>query len=205
MPSPHGPETEPLASLAEHGGTRSAAAVSSFRFATIYPWRVLALFAYTSAVTPLIRGEPLRSIAERLGLSATALHRHKNAHLPKALAMALEGFGSTIGSHNPSVNGTGENSLEGQGPRCSTIAAKGVQTGADYAIEKWQADVLALCWAPPDWARRGEASSISETITALAWRNVADFNLVSVAYRGLFSTCIFEFGALEYFQVVQQY
>ncbi len=38
----------------------------------------------------LIRGEPLRSIAARHGLSATALHRHKNAHLPKALARAHE-------------------------------------------------------------------------------------------------------------------
>ena len=38
----------------------------------------------------LIRGEPLRSIAGRHGLSATALHRHKVAHLPKALAKAQE-------------------------------------------------------------------------------------------------------------------
>ncbi len=38
----------------------------------------------------LIRGEPLRSIAGRHGLSATALHRHKVAHLPKALARAQE-------------------------------------------------------------------------------------------------------------------
>ena len=38
----------------------------------------------------LIRGEPLRSIAGRHGLSATALHRHKVAHLPKALALAQE-------------------------------------------------------------------------------------------------------------------
>ena len=38
----------------------------------------------------LIRGEPLRSIAARHGLSATALHRHKNAHLPKALARVHE-------------------------------------------------------------------------------------------------------------------
>ena len=38
----------------------------------------------------LIRGEPLRSIAGRQGLSSTALHRHKVAHLPKALARAQE-------------------------------------------------------------------------------------------------------------------
>ncbi len=38
----------------------------------------------------LVRGEPLRSIAGRHGLSATALHRHKVAHLPKALAKAQE-------------------------------------------------------------------------------------------------------------------
>ena len=38
----------------------------------------------------LIHGEPLRSIAGRHGLSATALHRHHKAHLPKALARAQE-------------------------------------------------------------------------------------------------------------------
>ena len=38
----------------------------------------------------LIRGEPLRSIASRHRLSATALHRHKEAHLPQALARAQE-------------------------------------------------------------------------------------------------------------------
>ena len=38
----------------------------------------------------LIHGEPLRSIAGRHGLSATALHRHKTAHLPTALARAQE-------------------------------------------------------------------------------------------------------------------
>ncbi len=41
-----------------------------------------------SIESSLIRGEPLRSIAEHHRLSATALHRHKNAHLPKALARA---------------------------------------------------------------------------------------------------------------------
>ena len=43
-----------------------------------------------SIESSLIRGEPLRSIAEHHRLSATALHRHKNAHLPKALAKAQE-------------------------------------------------------------------------------------------------------------------
>ena len=38
----------------------------------------------------LIHGEPLRNIASRHRLSPTALHRHKNAHLPKALARAQE-------------------------------------------------------------------------------------------------------------------
>ena len=38
----------------------------------------------------LIRGEPLRSIAGRHRLSATALHRHHKAHLPKALVKAQE-------------------------------------------------------------------------------------------------------------------
>ena len=38
----------------------------------------------------LVRGEPLRNLAGRHGLSATALHRHRNAHLPKALAKAQE-------------------------------------------------------------------------------------------------------------------
>lgn len=38
----------------------------------------------------LIAGTPLRTIAEHNGLSATALHRHKEDHLPKALVKAHE-------------------------------------------------------------------------------------------------------------------
>ena len=38
----------------------------------------------------LIHGEPLRSIAGRHRLSATALHRHKTAHLPTALVRAQQ-------------------------------------------------------------------------------------------------------------------
>lgn len=43
-----------------------------------------------SIETSLVRGEPLRNLAGRHGLSATALHRHKEAHLPKALIKAQE-------------------------------------------------------------------------------------------------------------------
>lgn len=38
----------------------------------------------------LIRGEPLRNIAEQYGLSVTALHRHKGSHLPELLLKARE-------------------------------------------------------------------------------------------------------------------
>lgn len=38
----------------------------------------------------LVRGEPLRNIAERFGTSATALHRHKAEHLPRSLVAAAE-------------------------------------------------------------------------------------------------------------------
>jgi hypothetical protein len=38
----------------------------------------------------LLAGEPLRNIAERSGTSATALHRHKEAHLPIKLVRAAE-------------------------------------------------------------------------------------------------------------------
>ena len=38
----------------------------------------------------LLAGEPLRNIAERFRLSATALHRHKRDHLPATLAKARE-------------------------------------------------------------------------------------------------------------------
>ena len=38
----------------------------------------------------LVSGEPLRSIAERFGASATALHRHKAQDLAKALTRAAE-------------------------------------------------------------------------------------------------------------------
>ena len=41
----------------------------------------------------LIRGGPLRNLAGRHGLSSTALHRHKNSHLPKALVKAQEAKG----------------------------------------------------------------------------------------------------------------
>lgn len=38
----------------------------------------------------LIRGAPLRNIAEQYGLSVTALHRHKGSHLPELLLKARE-------------------------------------------------------------------------------------------------------------------
>ncbi len=38
----------------------------------------------------LVTAEPLRSIAQRFATSATALHRHKAAHLPAVLAAAQE-------------------------------------------------------------------------------------------------------------------
>ena len=38
----------------------------------------------------LIHGEPMRDVAGRYSLSKSALHRHRNAHLPKALAKAQE-------------------------------------------------------------------------------------------------------------------
>jgi len=38
----------------------------------------------------LLAGEPLRNIAERSGTSATALHRHKEGHLPVKLVKAAE-------------------------------------------------------------------------------------------------------------------
>ena len=38
----------------------------------------------------LIHGEPMRDVAGRYAISKSALHRHKNAHLPKALARAQE-------------------------------------------------------------------------------------------------------------------
>ena len=38
----------------------------------------------------LIHGEPMRDVAGRYSISKSALHRHKEAHLPKALARAHE-------------------------------------------------------------------------------------------------------------------
>ena len=38
----------------------------------------------------LVAGESLRSIAERFGTSATALHRHKGEHVSRALVRAAE-------------------------------------------------------------------------------------------------------------------
>ncbi len=38
----------------------------------------------------LIHGEPMQDVAGRYSISKSALHRHKNAHLPKALAKAQE-------------------------------------------------------------------------------------------------------------------
>ncbi len=38
----------------------------------------------------LLRGEPLRNIAEQYALSVTALHRHKQSHLPELLLRARE-------------------------------------------------------------------------------------------------------------------
>lgn len=38
----------------------------------------------------LVNSEPLRSIAQQYGTSATALHRHKEDHLPKSLTKAQE-------------------------------------------------------------------------------------------------------------------
>src|SRR2546426_6646485 len=38
----------------------------------------------------LLAGEPLRSIAQRTGTSATSLHRHRNGHLPTALVKAKQ-------------------------------------------------------------------------------------------------------------------
>ncbi len=38
----------------------------------------------------LIHGEPMRDVAGRYSLSKSALHRHRNAHLPKALVKAQE-------------------------------------------------------------------------------------------------------------------
>ncbi len=41
-------------------------------------------------VRALVNSEPLRNIAQQFGLSSTALHRHKEGHLPKRLAKAHE-------------------------------------------------------------------------------------------------------------------
>ena len=38
----------------------------------------------------LIHGEPMRDVAGRYSISKSALHRHKNSHLPKTLARAQE-------------------------------------------------------------------------------------------------------------------
>ena len=38
----------------------------------------------------LIHGEPMRDVAGRYSISKSALHRHRNAHLPKALVKAQE-------------------------------------------------------------------------------------------------------------------
>jgi hypothetical protein len=38
----------------------------------------------------LVQSEPFRDVAERFGTSASALHRHKNSHLPAHLAKAYE-------------------------------------------------------------------------------------------------------------------
>ena len=38
----------------------------------------------------LIHGEPMRDVVGRYSISKSALHRHKEAHLPKALARAQE-------------------------------------------------------------------------------------------------------------------
>jgi hypothetical protein len=59
----------------------------------------------------LIHGEPLRSIAGRHRLSATALHRHKTAHLPTALVRAQQAeemlrADSLLGDRNDKVKVT---------------------------------------------------------------------------------------------------
>ena len=46
----------------------------------------------------LVAGEPLRNIAERTGLSTTALHRHKTDHLPATLVKAVEAQDEAHGS-----------------------------------------------------------------------------------------------------------
>ena len=38
----------------------------------------------------LIHGEPMRDLAGRHGISKSALHRHKEAHLPKSLVKAKD-------------------------------------------------------------------------------------------------------------------
>lgn len=38
----------------------------------------------------LVRGVPFRNVSERFGLSTAALHRHKNAHVPKIVSEAAE-------------------------------------------------------------------------------------------------------------------
>ena len=38
----------------------------------------------------LIHGEPMQDVAGRYSISKSALHRHKNTHLPEALAKAQE-------------------------------------------------------------------------------------------------------------------
>ena len=38
----------------------------------------------------LVHGEPMREVAGRYSISKSALHRHRNAHLPKALVKAQE-------------------------------------------------------------------------------------------------------------------